>query len=177
MALCRSPFVRGRFVEFFSLAPKILSTKLPRVEKIPSDFLRFFPPLMAWPPPVWLFMLLAIFVLNWNQERSRLLTFLEGLKCYNTRDDITHLVVIVLVIIVVVIVQVVVDVVWNIDDRVGDGDHEREERPRWEPVPRCTIGFWVMELLLEHDRHFCRGWAPSTIKPGAKCGSLAADQD
>ena len=38
--------------------------------------------------------------------------FLEGLKCYNTRrDDITHLVVIVLVIIIVVIVQVVVDVV------------------------------------------------------------------
>ena len=37
--------------------------------------------------------------------------FLEGLKCYNTRDDVTHLVVIVLVIIIVVIVQVVVDVV------------------------------------------------------------------
>ena len=37
--------------------------------------------------------------------------FLEGLKCCNTRDDITYLVVIVLVIIIIVVVQIVVDVV------------------------------------------------------------------
>ena len=43
----------------------------------------------------------------------------------SVRDEIAYLVVIVLVIIVVVIVQVVVvDVVGNVDDRVGDGDHE-----------------------------------------------------
>ena len=75
-------------------------------------------------------------------------------------DEITYLVVIVLIIIIVVIVQVVVDVVGDVDDRVGDCDHKREEGPGGEPAPGHTIGLGARQLLLEHDRHFCRGRAP-----------------
>ena len=81
---------------------------------------------------------------------------------------LTYLVVIVLVIIIVVVIQVIVDIVGDVDDRVGYSDHEREERPRGESAPRRALGLRARQLLLENDRHFCRGRAPSPPPPKAE---------